>query len=97
MAVKRLWRRFNQHDALGQMLLTNQCLDKLNATCNDFVHRGLLPPSHLDSILRGAHLLPAFGEATHLPADFHFSYSLDVFEAYYINKYADNQMYEICS
>ena len=28
------------------MLLTNQRLDKLNAACNDFVHRGLLPPSH---------------------------------------------------
>src|SRR5260370_12886947 len=27
------------------MLLTNQRLDKLNATCNNFVHRGLLPPS----------------------------------------------------
>ncbi len=52
---------------------------------------------HLDSVLRGAHLLPVFGGATHLPADFHFSYSLDVFEAYFINKYADNQMYEICS
>src|SRR5260370_20338502 len=27
------------------MLLTNQRLDKLNAARNDFVHRGLLPPS----------------------------------------------------
>ena len=44
-AVKRPWRRSNRHDALGQMLLTNQRLDKLNAACNDFVHRGLLPPS----------------------------------------------------
>lgn len=52
---------------------------------------------HLDTFLRGAHLLPVFGGATRLPADFHFSYSLDVFEAYFINKYADNQMYEICS
>ena len=28
------------------MLLTIQCLDKLKATRNDFVHCGLLPPSH---------------------------------------------------
>src|SRR5258708_20055193 len=28
------------------MLLTNQRLDKLNATHNNFMHRGLLPPSH---------------------------------------------------
>lgn len=52
---------------------------------------------HLDTFLRGAHLLPVFDGATHLPIDFHFSYSLDVFKAYFINKYADNQMYEICS
>jgi hypothetical protein len=45
-AVKRPWRRSNWHDALGQMLLTNQRLDKLKAARNDFVHRGLLPPSH---------------------------------------------------
>src|SRR5258708_3326561 len=45
-AVKRPWRRSNHHDALGQMLLTNQRLDKLNTAWNDFWHRGLLPPSH---------------------------------------------------
>jgi hypothetical protein len=28
------------------MLLTIQRLDKLKAAHNDFVHRGLLPPSH---------------------------------------------------
>ncbi|KAI0281136.1 hypothetical protein BGY98DRAFT_913797, partial [Russula aff. rugulosa BPL654] len=36
----------NRHNVLGQMLLTNQRLDKLKAACNDFVHQGLLPPSH---------------------------------------------------
>src|SRR6267154_4020665 len=45
-AVKRPWRRSNRHNALGQMLLTNQCVDKLTAAHNNFVHRGLLPPSH---------------------------------------------------
>ncbi len=52
---------------------------------------------HLDSFLRGAHLLPAFDGAARLPVNFHFSYSLDSFEAFFINKYADNQMFEICS
>jgi len=28
------------------MLLTNQRLDKLQAACNNFVHRGMLPPAH---------------------------------------------------
>jgi len=45
-AVKRPWRRSNRHNALGQMLLTNQRLDKLNAARNEFVHQHLLPPSH---------------------------------------------------
>lgn len=52
---------------------------------------------HLDSFLRGAHLLPVFDGATRLPIEFHFSYTLDAFDAYFINKYIDNQMYEMCS
>ena len=45
-AVKRPWRRSNRHNALGQMLVINQRLDKLKAARNEFEHRGLLPPSH---------------------------------------------------
>jgi len=45
-AVKRPWRRSNHHEALGQMLLTNQRLDKLARIRVDFVERGLLPPSY---------------------------------------------------
>lgn len=50
---------------------------------------------HLDTFLRGVHILPVFGRDL-LPFDFHFSYSLDVFEAYYVNKYADHHAHEIC-
>ncbi|KAF8952643.1 hypothetical protein BDZ97DRAFT_1681013 [Flammula alnicola] len=57
--------------------------------------RRLTTVLHLDSFLRGAHLLPVFG-SSFLPVDFHFSYSLDAFEAYYVSKYADHQMHEIC-
>ncbi|KAJ7201558.1 hypothetical protein GGX14DRAFT_536142 [Mycena pura] len=42
-AVKRPWRRSNRFEALGQMLLTNQRLDKLAASRADFVERGMLP------------------------------------------------------
>ncbi|EDR05786.1 uncharacterized protein LACBIDRAFT_302507 [Laccaria bicolor S238N-H82] len=42
-----------------------------------------------------AHLLPVFGRDV-LPFDFHFSYSLDAFESYYVNKYADHHSHEIC-
>ena len=41
-AVKEPWRRSNRFDALGQMLLTNQRLDKLAASRADFTNRGML-------------------------------------------------------
>ncbi|KAI0314791.1 hypothetical protein OF83DRAFT_1165069 [Amylostereum chailletii] len=49
---------------------------------------------HLDSVLRSAHLLPVFGVGF-IPHDFRFSYSLDSFTSYYVNKYADHHIYEI--
>ena len=42
-AVKKPWHRSNRYQALGQMLKTNQCLDKLAAMRSDFVARGMLP------------------------------------------------------
>jgi hypothetical protein len=54
-AVKEPWRRSSKFNALGQMLLTNQRLDKLHAARVDFVIRGMLPGSALsqamDSVL----------------------------------------------
>jgi hypothetical protein len=41
-AVKEPWRRSSHFAALGQMLLTNQRLDKLAASRVDFVARGML-------------------------------------------------------
>src|ERR1700723_3021570 len=41
-AVKEPWRRSNRFDALSQMLLTNQHLDKLAASRADFASRGML-------------------------------------------------------
>jgi hypothetical protein len=45
-AVKKPWRRSNRYHALGQMLLTNQRLDKLAAMRSDFISRGMLPGGH---------------------------------------------------
>ena len=42
-AVKKPWRRSSRYEALGQMLLTNQQLDKLAASQADFIERGMLP------------------------------------------------------
>ncbi|KAG1762208.1 hypothetical protein EDD22DRAFT_778730, partial [Suillus occidentalis] len=44
-AVKEPWRRSSQFKALGQMLLTNQRLDKLAAARVDFQARGMLKGS----------------------------------------------------
>ncbi|KAG5640131.1 hypothetical protein DXG03_000990, partial [Asterophora parasitica] len=46
-AVKKPWRRSNRYEALGQMLLTNQRLDKLAASRADFVSRNMLKPTCL--------------------------------------------------
>ena len=55
-AVKEPWRRSNRFEALSQMLLTNQRLDKLAATWVDFAERGMLQstsfPETWDQILR---------------------------------------------
>ncbi|KAI0644829.1 hypothetical protein C8Q79DRAFT_911798 [Trametes meyenii] len=44
-AVKEPWRRSNRYDALDQMLMTNQRLDKLAAARVHFVERGMLSGS----------------------------------------------------
>jgi hypothetical protein len=41
-AVKEPWRRSSHYEALGQMLVTNQCLDKLAAARVDFQAWGIL-------------------------------------------------------
>jgi len=41
-AVKEPWRRSNRFNALGQMLVTNQRLDKLAAARRWFTERGML-------------------------------------------------------
>ncbi|OBZ79674.1 hypothetical protein A0H81_01416 [Grifola frondosa] len=41
-AVKDPWRRSNRFEEVGQMLLTNQRLDKLAASRTDFADRGML-------------------------------------------------------
>lgn len=44
-AVKKPWRRSSRYEALAQMLLTNQRLDKLVAARADFVARGMVAPT----------------------------------------------------
>ncbi|KAG0699342.1 hypothetical protein DFH29DRAFT_1002037 [Suillus ampliporus] len=50
-AVKEPWRWSSRYEALGQMLLINQRLDKLAASCVDFRTHGMLSGTCLSSIL----------------------------------------------
>jgi hypothetical protein len=43
---------------------------------------------HIDSILRGAHIIRVSGLQP-LPTNFTYSDSMDAFEMFYVNKYAD--------
>jgi hypothetical protein len=49
---------------------------------------------HMDSFLQAAHLIPVYGKKR-MPLELHFSHSLDVFEAYYVNKYIDHHANEL--
>ncbi|KAH9017877.1 hypothetical protein EDB85DRAFT_1874196 [Lactarius pseudohatsudake] len=49
---------------------------------------------HLDSFFHAAHLIPVFG-IHEVPKDFYFTYSLDTFNVYYVNKYIDTHTKEI--
>lgn len=54
-AVKEPWRRSSRFNALGQMLLTNQRLDKLVAAEIDFRARGMLQGSCISATLEELH------------------------------------------
>jgi hypothetical protein len=54
-AVKEPWRWSNRYNALGQMLLTNQHLDKLAAARIDFTDRGMLDGTVLSATLQTIH------------------------------------------
>ena len=49
-AVKEPWRRSNRFEALGQMLLINQRLDKLAAARVNFASCGMLKGTYLSSV-----------------------------------------------
>jgi hypothetical protein len=50
-AIKKPWHRSNHFNAIGQMLLTNQWLDKLAASHVNFTSHGMLKGTCLTDIL----------------------------------------------
>ncbi|KAF9245053.1 hypothetical protein BU15DRAFT_71398 [Melanogaster broomeanus] len=62
-AVKEPWRRSSKYRALGQMLLTNQRLDKLAASRVDFTSRGMMNETCLSAVISSlARALPSLGD-----------------------------------
>jgi hypothetical protein len=49
---------------------------------------------HLDTIMRGAHLIPVYGKSF-IPPHFRYYWSLDAFKAFFVNKYADHHANEV--
>jgi len=49
---------------------------------------------HIDSILRGAHLIGHAGDSL-IPRDLTCDESLNAFSSYFVNKYIDHHAYEI--
>ncbi|KAJ7676567.1 hypothetical protein DFH06DRAFT_1266169 [Mycena polygramma] len=49
---------------------------------------------HLDTLLRGAHLIPVYGE-DFIPVGFRYIHSLDSFISFHVNKYIDHHANEI--
>ena len=101
----RLFFSFVYHDKIYPCVLLN-CFSHIGHSPNpvtglwkvrpdlDRHGRRVQSVEHLDVIYRAAHLIPVYGDGN-LPPDFHFSYSLDVFDSYYVNKYADHHANEI--
>ena len=49
---------------------------------------------HLDSIVRGAHLIPRYGTGF-LPEDFSYINALDSFKLYFVNHFVDYHAHEL--
>jgi len=50
---------------------------------------------HLDSIVRGAHLLPRFPSNTQVHRDIDYTQTLDAYQSFYVNKHIDHHAFEI--
>lgn len=61
---------------------------------HDARNRRMCSIIHIDTILRCAHLMPAFG-SRFIPPSLHHSKTLDAFKLYYVNKYIDYHAFEV--
>jgi hypothetical protein len=50
---------------------------------------------HIDSIIRGAHLLPKFPSVAQVYREINYTNVLDLYKSFYVNKYIDHHAFEI--
>ncbi|KAI0644717.1 hypothetical protein C8Q79DRAFT_913020 [Trametes meyenii] len=62
-------------------------IDEEQRPCMDIIH--------LDSIVRGAHLIGVVSEDSFLPYEVRPTHSLDIFQKFFVNKYIDHHAHEI--
>ena len=65
----------------------------------EFAHQGVRYMSviHIDTIVRGAHLLPIFPSDAPVYQDINYKNALDVYSSFYVNKHIDYHAFEIAN
>ena len=65
----------------------------------EYTRRGTRHASviHLDSIVRGAHLLPRFPSDAPVYREINYMNVLDTYTSFYVNKFIDHHAFEIAS
>lgn len=101
----RLFFSFNYRGTVYPCALVHwyECVDD---TPNDITGMWVVKPEvhedgrphasvlHMDTILRASHLIPVFG-TTAVPRGLSPAHSLDIYRAFYVNKFVDHHAFEI--
>ena len=62
------------------------------STCQGARHAGII---HIDSIVRGAHLLPRFPSDAPVYREINYMNVLDIYTSFYINRFIDHHAFKI--
>ena len=71
---------------------TSLCIVQLESTRQGRRHMSVI---HIDTIIRGAHLLPRFLSDMPVYQEVNYSNVLDLFTSFYVNKFIDHHAFEI--
>jgi hypothetical protein len=82
--VKWFVHSSNQPDPVTGMWIVEPYMNSCDRAC------GLV---HLDAVIRGCQLIGVYGDEF-LPVDFDFTYSLDSFRQFYVNRWVDYHSHE---